>query len=59
MNAASRPTDLVERVGRGDGKVDHTTRDVEHHNSTMDLSCSRTILQGDYTCQGITDHLKL
>ena len=36
MNAASRPTDLVERIGRGDGKVDHKTRDVEHHNNTMD-----------------------
>ena len=48
MNAASRPTDLVERVGRGDGKVDHTTRDVEHHNNTMDIWCSGTILQGGH-----------
>ena len=37
MNAASRPTDLVERIGRGDGIVDHTTGDVEHQSNTMDI----------------------
>ena len=59
MNAVSRPTDLVERVGRGDGKVDHTTRDVEHHNNTIDIWCSGTILQGGHRSQGITDPLKI
>ena len=37
MNAASRPTDLVERIGRGDGKVDHKTRSEEHQNNAMDI----------------------
>ena len=59
MNAASRLTDLVERIERGDEKVDHKTRSEEHKNNTMAIWCSQTILQGGHTCQGITDLLKL